>query len=66
MMTTLHCQMMKGTCESTQTGGRLGKTHIFRVGTSMPLAREDPPSFAPTLTGGTRSFHSSRLRRLSE
>jgi hypothetical protein len=24
----------------------------------MPLAREDPPSFALTFTGGTRSFHS--------
>jgi hypothetical protein len=24
----------------------------------MPLAREDPPPFALTFTGGTRSFHS--------
>jgi hypothetical protein len=38
---------------STTTGSSscLGKIPIFHVGTSMPLAREDPPCFAHSATG---------------
>ena len=33
-----------------ESSGLPGKLHIFHVGTSMPLVREDPPFFAHLVT----------------